>query len=53
MMHIYDRDGAIHAYRLKRNRKDRNGAILFIVGCVCALVFIVCASLVGLSMVGR
>lgn len=52
-MNIYDRDGAIHAYRLERNRKDRSRAILFAIGCVCALVFIVCAVNIGLSLVGR
>jgi hypothetical protein len=52
-MHIYDPNGAIREYRRKRDREASNRAILFAVGCVCVLIFIVCAVNIGLSLIGK
>lgn len=52
-MHVYDPDGSLRAYREERNRRENIYSILFGIGTVCALIFLVSAVLLVRSVWGQ
>lgn len=51
-MHIFDPNGAIKAYRRDRDRRETIRVCIFSVGYLCALVMLLCASYITLSLLG-
>jgi hypothetical protein len=52
-VHQFDPNGQLREYRYHRDRRDCYLAILFGVGAVCALAFIVAGVFVTLSLLGH
>ena len=52
-MTIYDPNGSLHEYRLRRARQESYRNTLIFIGIVCVLVAIVAAVTLAISMTGN